>query len=190
MKNIIKELLILFISILLFGCQTSQIKQKEIIYQIENDRVIKMILENDSIKQLTLREIKSTNQNRSKDNLIQTHSNDSAFFSQLSEVYISSDSADFLTVIEERKYALAVYIEDDILDPKYSQNLELGYSLMTYFDFTKKLNLESLLSIFDYYGLSTSLTDSGLSYKELLNDKSFRFNDVFEKGTIAEFNVN
>jgi len=60
MKYSFKVLSILFLSATLFGCQTSQIKQKEIIYQIENDRVIKFILNEDKITKIGLRELKKS----------------------------------------------------------------------------------------------------------------------------------
>lgn len=180
---------ILVLSLGLLACQSTQIKQKEIIYQIEHDRVLKLLLENDTIVRISFRELKSTNQNITKEELIIEHSKDYQTFSNLTDIYLAIDSTDFLNAINEKTYPIMIYIENDILDPKYSLNLEIGYSLTTFINFRDNINRESLNKVYDYYGISQmSMTESGLSYKKLLLDENFKFRDVMDKGVKVEMN--
>jgi len=190
MNKLIKTLILILI-IALSACQSTQVNQKQIIYQIEHDRVIKILLENDTVIQISLRELKSTNQNITKEDLIIEHSKDYQTFSNLTDIYLASDSNDFLNTIKLDKHPIVIYIENDILDPKYSQNLEIGYSLSTYINFKDDINIESLNRVLEYYKISqTSLTHSGLSYKKLLEDNTFRFKDVFEHGLMVQLDTN
>ncbi len=191
MNKLIKAFISISILIGLNACQSLQVKQRQIIYQIENDRAIKLLFENDTIVQLNLRELKSTNQNISKEDLIIQHSKDYQTFSNLTDIYLALDSTDFQINIDNETYPIVIYIENDILDPKYSQNLEIGYSLTTFINFKDDINTESLNKVYEYYGISQlSMTDTGLSYTKLLEDKNFRFNDVFKNGTMVELKLN
>ena len=188
MNKFIKAI-ILVLSLGLLACQSTQIEQKEIIYQIEHDRVLKFLLENDKIVQISFRELKSTNQNITKEDLIIEHSKDYQTFSNLTDIYLALDSTDFQINIDNETYPIVIYIENDILDPKYSQNLEIGYSLTIFINFKDDINIESLNKVYEYYGISQiSMNESGLSYKKLLEDKTFRFKDVFDKGVMVEMN--
>ena len=189
MNKLIKAFISISILIGLNACQSIQVKQRQIIYQIENDRVIKLTLENDTIVQLNLRELKSTNQNITKEDLIIQHSKDQKAFSDLTDIYLALDSTDFQNNIDNETHPIVIYIEKDILDPKYSQNLEIGYSLTTFINFKDDINIESLNKVYEYYGISqSSMTDTGLSYIKLLLDEDFRFKDVFDKGVMVEVN--
>lgn len=189
MNKLIKAFISISILIGLNACQSLQVKQRQIIYQIENDRAIKLLFENDTIVQLNLRELKSTNQNISKEDLIIQHSKDYQAFSDLTDIYLALDSTDFQNNIDNETYPIVIYIENDILDPKYSQNLEIGYSLTTFINFKDDINIESLSKVYEYYGISQiSMNESGLSYKKLLEDKTFRFKDIFDKGVMVEMN--
>ena len=189
MNKLIKAFISISILIGLNACQSIQVKQRQIIYQIENDRVIKLTLENDTIVQLNLRELKSTNQNITKEDLIIQHSKDQKAFSDLTDIYLALDSTDFQNNIDNETHPIVIYIEKDILDPKYSQNLEIGYSLTTFINFKDDINIESLNKVFEYYGISqSSIVESSLSYKNLLDDKTFRFKDIFDKGVMVEMN--
>jgi hypothetical protein len=189
MKKIIMIFIYVIISIGLLACQSTQVEQRQIIYQIENDRTIKLLLENDTIIQINLRELKSTNQNITKEDLIIEHSKDYENFSNFTDIYLTSDSTDFLNTINEETYPISIYIENDILDPKYSQNLEIGYTLSTFINFKDEIDIESINKVLEYYGISqSSLNESGLSYKKLLVDNTFRFKDVFENGIMVEMN--
>lgn len=191
MNKLIKAFISISILIGLNACQSLQVKQRQIIYQIENDRAIKLLFENDTIVQLNLRELKSTNQNISKEDLIIQHSKDYQAFSNLTDIYLALDSTDFQNNIDNETYPIVIYIENDILDPKYSQNLEIGYSLTTFINFKDDINIESLSKVYEYYGISqSSMTDTGLSYIKLLEDEYFKFNDVFKKGVMVELDPN
>lgn len=52
MNKLIKAFISISILIGLNACQSLQVKQRQIIYQIENDRAIKLLFENDTIFQL------------------------------------------------------------------------------------------------------------------------------------------
>jgi len=191
MNKLIKAFISISILIGLNACQSLQVKQRQIIYQIENDRTIKLLFENDTIVQLNLRELKSTNQNITKEDLIIQHSKDYQAFSNLTDIYLALDSTDFQNNIDNETYPIVIYIENDILDPKYSQNLEIGYSLTTFINFKDDINIESLSKVYEYYGISqSSMTDTGLSYIKLLEDEYFKFNDVFKKGVMVELDPN
>jgi hypothetical protein len=191
MNKLIKAFISISILIGLNACQSLQVKQRQIIYQIENDRAIKLLFENDTIVQLNLRELKSTNQNINKEDLIIQHSKDYQAFSNLTDIYLALDSTDFQNNIDNETYPIVIYIENDILDPKYSQNLEIGYSLTTFINFKDDINIESLSKVYEYYGISqSSMTDTGLSYIKLLEDEYFKFNDVFKKGVMVELDPN
>lgn len=191
MNKLIKTFISISIIIGLNACQSLQVKQRQIIYQIENDRAIKLLFENDTIVQLNLRELKSTNQNITKEDLIIQHSKDYQAFSNLTDIYLALDSTDFQNNIDNETYPIVIYIENDILDPKYSQNLEIGYSLTTFINFKDDINIESLSKVYEYYGISqSSMTDTGLSYIKLLEDEYFKFNDVFKKGVMVELDPN
>lgn len=191
MSKLIKAFISISIFIGLNACQSLQVKQRQIIYQIENDRAIKLLFENDTIVQLNLRELKSTNQNINKEDLIIQHSKDYQTFSNLTDIYLALDSTDFQNNIDNETYPIVIYIENDILDPKYSQNLEIGYSLTTFINFKDDINIESLSKVYEYYGISqSSMTDTGLSYIKLLEDEYFKFNDVFKKGVMVELDPN
>lgn len=191
MNKLIKAFISISILIGLNACQSLQVKQRQIIYQIENDRAIKLLFENDTIVQLNLRELKSTNQNITKEDLIIQHSKDYQAFSNLTDIYLALDSTDFQNNIDNETYPIVIYIENDILDPKYSQNLEIGYSLTTFINFKDDINIESLSKVYEYYGISqSSMTDTGLSYIKLLEDEYFKFNDVFKKGVMVELDPN
>ena len=189
MNKLAKTIIFISIIIGLNACQSIQVKQRQIIYQIENDRDIKLTLENDTIVQISLRELKSTNQYITKEDLIIQHSKDYQTFSNLTDIYLALDSTDFQNNIDNKTHPIVIYIENDILDPKYSQNLETGYSLTTFINFKDDINIESLNKVFEYYGISqSSMVEFSLSYKKLLEDKSFRFKDVFDKGIMVEMN--
>lgn len=147
------------------------------------------MLENDKIVQISFRELKSTNQNITKEELIIEHSKDYQTFSNITDIYLALDSTDFQINLDNETYPIVIYIENDILDPKYSQNLEIGYSLTTFINFKDDINIESLNKVYEYYGISQiSMNESGLSYKKLLEDKTFRFKDIFDKGVMVEMN--
>lgn len=191
MNKLIKAFISISILIGLNACQSLQVKQRQIIYQIENNRAIKLLFENDTIVQLNLRELKSTNQNTNKEDLIIQHSKDYQAFSNLTDIYLALDSTDFQNNIDNETFPIVIYIENDILDPKYSQNLEIGYSLTTFINFKDDINIESLSKVYEYYGISqSSMTDTGLSYIKLLEDEYFKFNDVFKKGVMVELDPN
>lgn len=105
MNKFIKAI-ILVISLGLLACQSTQIEQKEIIYQIEHDRVLKFLLENDKIVQISFRELKSTNQNITKEDLIIEHSKDYQTFSNLTDIYLALDSTDFQINIDNETYPI------------------------------------------------------------------------------------
>lgn len=135
--------------------------------------------------------MKSTNQYTSKEDLIIEHSKDYQAFSNLTDINLALDSTDFQNNIDNETYPIVIYIENDILDSKYSQNLEIGYSLTTFINFKDDINIESLSKVYEYYGISqSSMTDTGLSYIKLLEDEYFKFNDVFKKGVLVELDPN
>lgn len=187
MKYSFKVLSILFLSATLFGCQTSQIKQKEIIYQIENDRVIKFILNEDKITKIGLRELKKSFDYGNRELLLEEYKKDVEFFQNLDKVYFTSDTINFIDLTPELGYAISIQVEDYIIDPKYAQNTLIGYSVIVIIDFSQSIDIQTLNQILNYYGISeSSMSNNLLSYSKLINDSNFSFFDVIKFGLKTE----
>lgn len=165
--------------------------RKQIVYQIDNYATIKLILENDIITKMGIREDKSTKDyqlvsstpENAKEKLIEAHKEDIDFFEKLEFVYLTSKSINFANLINEDDYIITVSISNDFLDPKYDLTLETGYSITSILDLKKINEVSEISKILEYYGISqANFTGKSLYYSKLLDDMNFRFYDVLNSG--------
>lgn len=190
-------LLLIYISFDSKPYNTTIIK-KQIVYQIDNYATIKLILENDIITKMGIREDKSTKDyqlvsnslENAKEKLIESYKEDVEFFEELKFVYLTSKSINFVNLINEDGYIITVSISNDFLDPKYDLTLETGYSLTSILDLKKINEVSEVSKILEYYGISqANFKGKSLSYSKLLDDMNFRFYDVLNSGMKYEINL-
>lgn len=160
------------------------------IYQIENDRVIKYVLDEndkDKIIRLGLKEVKKTHDylegetslEEARIQLGKEHAADWILFKSMKLVSLKEDGSDLMDLVVDSQI-VSVHIDNDFL--KYDV-LETGYSITIAIDFTQSYDVESMTQLLEYFGVSSdSILDNGISLSKLQSDSGFAFSDVFMNG--------
>ena len=185
MKHRYQFIIVSILTLVLSSCQLNCTKQ--IVYQNENDRVIKFVLNEDKITKIGLRELKNSFDYGNRELLLEEYKKDVDFFQNLDKVYFTSDTINFIDLTPELGYTITIQVEDDIIDPKYAQNTDIGYSVTVIIDFNQSIDTHTLNQILSYYGLSeSSMSNNTLSYSKLMDDSNFRFHEVIKLGKKTE----
>lgn len=185
MKHRYQFIIVSILTLVLSSCQLNYTKQ--IVYQNENDRVIKFVLNEDKITKIGLRELKSSIEYGNRELLLEEYYRDLEFFQNLDNIYLTSDTINFIDLSPKDGYAISVQVEDDIIDPKYAQNTDIGYSVTVIIDFNQSIDTHTLNQILSYYELSeSSMSNNTLSYSKLMDDSNFRFHEVIKLGKKTE----
>ena len=94
MKHRYQFIIVSILTLVLSSCQLNCTKQ--IVYQNENDRVIKFVLNEDKITKIGLRELKSSIEYGNRELLLEEYYRDLEFFQNLENIYLTSDTINFI----------------------------------------------------------------------------------------------
>lgn len=200
-KNIVVLLLVsLFV---LSGCviiQPKPIAQKLVVYDLENDRTLKMRFEKDSddrIEAIMFRIIRNSVDLREEgdidvemafDRLVELFESDVAYFKDLPDVFVSNRTPDIANLKGVDGFPVSVYVSDDFKPTAQQSGWDVSYALTIIVDFTGNMDEQSIVKVLRFVGLDDSAwSDKQLSFDKISRSQSFLFFDVIKDGVRAEF---
>ena len=199
MKNIITIMIIM----LLGGCAFSQptpTSQKLVVYEMENDRTLKMRFEkgsDDRIETIMFRIVRSsvdlreegdTDDEMAYERLVELYESDVAYFTDLSDVFVSNRTPDIANLKGVDGFAISVYVSDDFKPTAQQSGWDVSYALTIIVDFTDVMDDQSIAKVLNFVGLDNSaMPDKYLSFNKISDSQSFLFFDVIKEGVRAEF---
>lgn len=198
MKKVISILVILC----LCGCviaPPSSESSKLIIYDLEQDRTLKMRFpsgSDDQIETIMFRMIRYSEDLRQEgdddeaayDRLVEAFESDVAYFTGLNGVLVTDRTPDIMNLKSEAGYPISVHLSDDFKTSSLQSGLNVSYSLTVIADLREGTDSQSIEKILRFVGLDSSvLSDTYLSFEKMKSSEGFLFLDVIQRGTRAVF---
>ena len=197
-------LVIILISLFaLSGCviiQPTSTSQKLVVYEMENDRTLKMRFEkgsDDRIETIMFRIVRNsfelkedgdTDDEVAYNRLVELYESDGAYFTDLPDVVVSNRTPDIANLKGADGFAISVYVSDDFKPTSQQSGWDVSYALTIIVDFTDVMDDQSIAKVLSYMGLDNSAwTGKQLSFNKISNSQSFLFFDVIKDGVKAEF---
>ncbi|PKM69692.1 MAG: hypothetical protein CVU94_02655 [Firmicutes bacterium HGW-Firmicutes-19] len=200
-----KHILVLtFITLLsLSGCaiiQPNPTTSKLVVYELENDRTLKMRFEKGSddrietimfrivFNSVDLREEGDTDDEAAYDRFVESYESDVAYFTDLPDVFVSNRTPDIANLQGVDGFAISVYVSDDFKPTAQQSGWDVSYALTIIVDFTDDMDDQSIARVLSYVGLDDSVwSGKQLSFDKISRSQSFLFFDVIKDGVRAEF---
>lgn len=198
MKKVISILVILCLSGCVIAPPRSE-SSKLIIFDLEQDRTLKMRFPSDSddqIETIMFRMIRYSEDLRQEgdddeaayDRLVEVFERDVAYFSGLNGVLVTDRTPDIVNLKSEAGYPISVHLSDDFKTSSLQSGLNVSYSLAVIADLREGTDSQSIEKILSFVGLDSSvLSDTYLSFEKMKSSEGFLFLDVIQEGTRAEF---
>lgn len=200
-----KSILILILVSLfaLSGCviiQPSPTSSKMVVYELENDRTLKMRFEKGSDERIetimfrivkssvALRETSDTDDQMAYDRLVEAYESDVAYFSDEADVFVSNRIPDIANLKGIDGFPVSVYISDDFKPTAQQSGWDVSYSLTIIVDLTDAIDAQSMAKVLSFVGLDNrAFTGKHLSFSKIQSSQQFLFFDVIKNGVRAEF---
>ena len=198
MRKIILILLIFLFS----GCVVnppSSDSSKLIVYDLEQERTLKMRFPSDSddqIETIMFRMIRYSEDLRQEgdddeaayDRLVEAFESDVAYFTGLNGVLVTDRTPDIMNLKSEAGYPISVHLSDDFKTSSLQSGLNVSYSLTVIADLREGTDSQSIEKILSFVGLDSSvLSDTYLSFEKMKSSEGFLFLDVIQQGKREEF---
>ena len=196
-------ILILVSLFVLSGCviiQPIPTSSKLVVYEIENDRTLKMRFEKGSddlieaimfrivTSSASLRETSDTDDQMAYERLIEAYESNVAYFTDLTDVFVSNRIPDIANLKGIDGFPISVYISDDFKPTAQQSGWDVSYSLTIIMDLTDEIDETTKAKVLSFAGLdSSAFNGKYLSFSKIQSSQQFLFSDVIKNGVRAEF---
>ena len=180
--------------------QSASTSQKLVVYEMENDRTLKMRFEkgsDDRIETIMFRIVRNsvdlrkesdTDDEMAYDRLVELNESDVAYFTDLPDVFVSNRTPDIANLKGVDGFAISVYVSDDFKPTAQQSGWDVSYALTIIVDFTDDMNDQSIAKVLSFVGLDNNAwSGKQLSFDKISRSQSFLFFDVIKDGVRAEF---